>query len=61
MFDDQGFAAEPEEFRGAGIQVLGTNLNNPEEGRIFVWTKLGWFERISGSSGNVAFYSYCRL
>ena len=44
-----------EEFRGARLRVYGTNTDNPDEGRIFVWTKTGWFERIEGSSGNVAF------
>jgi hypothetical protein len=29
--------------------------DSPDEGRIFVWTKTGWFERIEGSLGNVAF------
>jgi hypothetical protein len=43
------------EFRGARLRVYGTNTDNPDEGRIFVWTKTGWFERIEGSSGNVAF------
>jgi hypothetical protein len=43
------------EFRGARLQIFGTNPDNPEAGRIFVWTKLGWFERIEGESGDVAF------
>jgi hypothetical protein len=43
------------EFRGARLRVYGTRTDNPDEGRIFVWTKTGWFERIEGSSGNVAF------
>jgi hypothetical protein len=46
---------ENDEFRGARLRVYGTNIDNPDEGRIFVWTKTGWFERIEGSSGNVAF------
>jgi len=37
------------------IQVLGTDRNNPEQGRIFVWTKKGWVERVRGASGGVAF------
>ena len=37
------------------IQVMGTNRDNPDEGRIFVWTKKGWFERVLGISGGVAF------
>jgi hypothetical protein len=44
-----------EEFHGARLRVYGTNQVDPEEGRIFVWTKTGWFERIAGSQGNVAF------
>lgn len=44
-----------EDFRGARPRVYGTNAVNPEEGRVFVWTKAGWFERIEGASGNVAF------
>ena len=46
---------ERDEFRGARLRVYGTNNDNPDEGRIFVWTKTGWFERIEGLSGNVAF------
>jgi hypothetical protein len=44
-----------EEFRGARLRVYGTNREDPDEGRMFVWTKTGWFERIEGSSGGVAF------
>jgi hypothetical protein len=44
-----------DEFRGARLRIYGTNREDPNEGRIFVWTKMGWFERIQGSSGNVAF------
>jgi hypothetical protein len=43
------------EFRGARFRIFGTDPDNPEDGRIFVWTKMGWFERVQGSSGNVAF------
>jgi hypothetical protein len=43
------------EFRGARFRIFGTDPDNPEEGRIFVWTKMGWFERVQGASGNVAF------
>jgi hypothetical protein len=46
---------ESDEFRGARLRVYGTDSESPEEGRVFVWTKTGWFERIEGSSGNVAF------
>lgn len=52
---DNGGHSEREEFRGARIQILGTNPDTPEEGRIFVWTKMGWFERLEGQSGDVAF------
>jgi hypothetical protein len=44
-----------DEFRGARLRVYGTNREDPEEGRIFIWTKTGWFERLEGTSGNVAF------
>ena len=44
-----------EELRGAPLQIFGTDPDNPEEGRIFVWTKMGWFEREKGSSGDIAF------
>ena len=47
--------SEREASRGAKIQILGTNPDNPEKGRIFVWTKMGWFERLEGQSGDVAF------
>jgi hypothetical protein len=52
---DNGGQSEREEFRGAQIQILGTNPASPENGRIFVWTKMGWFERLEGPSGNIAF------
>ena len=39
----------------ASIKIFGTNPNNPEEGRIFLWTKAGWFERIEGESGDLTF------
>jgi hypothetical protein len=44
-----------DEFRGARIRVFGTDQDEPEEGRVFVWTKTGWFERIEGNQGNVSF------
>jgi len=46
---------EEKEFSGAKIQILGTNPEHPIEGRVFVWTKMGWFERLEGPSGDVAF------
>ena len=53
MPENEGHS-EREEFRGAPVQILGTNPEHPEKGRIFVWTKMGWFERIV-ASGNVVF------
>ena len=44
-----------DEFSDAQIRVLGTDSENPDDGRIFVWTKMGWFEREEGPSGDVAF------
>lgn len=44
-----------DKFRGARPRVYGTNREDPEGGRVFVWTKTGWFERLEGTSGNVAF------
>ena len=52
---ENGEYSEREEFRGARIQILGTNAKTPERGRIFVWTKMGWFERLKGPLGNIAF------
>ena len=43
------------EFRGARLRVYEAKSDKPNERRIFIWTKTGWFERIEGSSGNVAF------
>jgi len=54
LAEDRGYMTQ-NEFRGARLRIYGTNNDNPDEGRIFVWTKTGWFERIEGSSGNVAF------
>jgi hypothetical protein len=44
-----------DEFRGARLRIFGTDQDNPDEGRIFVWTKVGWFERTKGESEDVAF------
>jgi hypothetical protein len=52
---DNGVQSEREEFGGARIQILGTNPDEPENGRIFVWTKMAWYERIEGQWGDVAF------
>ena len=54
MVDDKVYS-EREESCGTKIQILGTNPDHPEKGRIFVWTKMGWFERLEGQSGDVAF------
>jgi len=48
-------AREGNYFSGNTPRVLGTNAERPEKGRIFVWTKLGWFEREMGPDGNAAF------
>ena len=52
---DKNDLPESEETRGTKIQIMGTNPDDPEEGRIFVWTKMAWFERLEGESGDVAF------
>ncbi len=44
-----------DQFRGASPRVFGTDPDNPENGRIFIWTQMGWFERIEGPWGNVTF------
>jgi hypothetical protein len=44
-----------EEFKGARPRVFGTDIDNPEHGRAFVCTKMGWFERVEGPWGDVAF------
>jgi hypothetical protein len=44
-----------EEFRGARPRVYGTEPDDPVHGRVFVWTKMGWFERVEGPWGDVAF------
>jgi len=54
MADDKENTAK-NEFHGAQPRVFGTNPDNPEEGRIFIWTITGWFERMEGESGDVAF------
>lgn len=47
--------SEREELNEDTVDVFGTNPNAPEEGRIFVWTETGWFERLEGQSGDIAF------
>jgi hypothetical protein len=44
-----------EEFRGARPRIFGTDPDNPEHGRVFIWTKMGWFERSEGPWGDVTF------
>lgn len=39
----------------ARLQIFGTDPDDPENGRIFVLTNTGWFERIEVHSGAVAF------
>ena len=46
---------EKNEFLGARPRILITNVVDPEDGRTFVWTKMGWFERETGKLGDVAF------
>jgi hypothetical protein len=48
-------AQDGDEFRDTKLRIFGTDPDNPDEGRIFVWTKMGWFERLEGQSGDVAF------
>lgn len=44
-----------DQFKGGRPRVFGTNPDNPANGRIFIWTTTGWFEREEGPWGNVAF------
>ncbi len=44
-----------EQFKGARPRVFGTDPDHPARGRIFVWTPVGWFERIEGPWGDVTF------
>jgi len=46
--------------RGGRVRVVGTNSDSPDEGKVFVWTKMGWFERIEGESGNAAYTPVAR-
>ena len=50
MANDEG-QTEREEFRGAPIQILGTNPDDPEEGRIFVLMKTGLAPNVWKDSG----------
>lgn len=53
--EDNRITKIQDEFHGARLRIVGTDLDDPEEGRIFVWTKTRWLERIEGESGDVAF------
>jgi hypothetical protein len=53
--DGEQVQRKGDEARGTGLRIIGTNPEQPDEGRIFVWTKMGWFERIEVQSGAVAF------
>ena len=53
--DKEQMNRDNEASRAASLQVFGTDADNPDDGRIFVWTIMGWFERIEGQSGDVAF------
>ena len=37
------------------VRIFSTDVSNPDDRRTFVWTKTGWFERVWGESGGVAF------
>ena len=58
--DGERMQRSKHESRGTGIRIFGTNPAQPEEGRIFVWTKMGWFERMEVQSGAVAFTPVAR-
>ncbi len=60
MEDRKKAGRDAERSSGTGIRVFGTNPTQPDEGRIFVWTKMGWFERIEVQSGAVAFTPVAR-
>ena len=44
-----------EEYRAARPRVFGTNPDEPEKGGVFIWTTMGWLERMEGPWGDVAF------
>jgi hypothetical protein len=44
-----------DESSGTSLRIYGTNQKQPDEGRIFVLSEMGWFERIEVQSGAVAF------
>ena len=53
--DNKQMNRDKDAARSASLQIFGTDPDNPDDGRIFVWTMMGWYERIEGRSGNVAF------
>jgi hypothetical protein len=60
MQDRDQLEQNEDESRGTGLRIYGTNREQPDEGRIFVLTKMGWFERIEAPSGAVAFTPVAR-
>jgi hypothetical protein len=54
MIDDKEMS-EKNEFLGSRPRIVVTDVVNPEDGRTFVWTKMGWFEREEGKLGDIAF------
>ena len=58
--DGQKMERDENRSRGTGLRIFGTNPEQPDEGRVFVWTKMGWFERIEVQSGAVGFTPVAR-
>jgi len=46
---------EKDLLQGFSPRVFGTQVEDPWNGRVFVWGKMGWYERLEGESGAVAF------
>jgi hypothetical protein len=44
-----------DQFNGASPRIFTTDADHPMDGKIFVWAKVGWFERVEGPWGNVVF------
>ncbi len=44
-----------DQFTGARPRVFSIDPDHPMRGRIFLWTKVGWFERVEGPWGDVTF------
>jgi hypothetical protein len=61
--EEFGIAHDPEEprlldedlFADADPRIFVTDPDNLDETRTFVWSPVGWFERIEGDSGAVEF------